>query len=182
MRRALQALLCAAVLASAGIPALAAPRQAPALSAPELFTGATVDLQQYRGHVVLVDFWASWCGSCWRSFPLLAQLQSRYQDQGLVILAVTVDEDIDVAREFAARKQLPFVLLEDHSGTVADRYAVEAMPHSILIDANGIVIREFVGFSDDTETQLRNAVALALGSATPASAQAARDRARAPAR
>ena len=156
-------LLGALILTASG-PALAASRQAPALSAPELFSGKTIDLQQFRGQVVLLEFWASWCGSCWRSFPLLTRLQSRYQDQGLVILAVTVDEDVAVAREFAARKQLPFVLLEDHAGKVADRYAVEAMPHSVLIDGNGTVIREFVGFGDDTETQLRNAVALALAS------------------
>jgi peroxiredoxin len=153
----LGALICANV-------ALAAPRQAPALSAPELFSGNTIELQQFRGQVVLLEFWASWCGSCWRSFPLLAQLQAQYRKQGLVILAVTVDEDIAVAREFATRKKLPFILLEDHAGKVADRYAVEAMPHSVLIDANGTIIREFEGFGDGTEKKLLDAVAVALDS------------------
>ena len=162
--------LGALVLTGAGS-ALAAPRQAPALSAPELFSGKTIELRQFRGQVVLLEFWASWCGSCWRSFPLLAQLQSRYQDEGLVVLGVTVDEDVGVAREFATRKKLPFMLLEDHAGKIADRYAVEAMPHSVLIDANGIVVQEFVGFRDDTEQQLRYAVATALESGASAGAQ-----------
>jgi peroxiredoxin len=167
-------LLGSLVFASAG-PALAAPRQAPALSAPELFSGNTIDLQQFRGQVVLLEFWASWCGSCWRSFPLLAQLQSRYQQRGLVILAVTVDEDVAVAREFATRKKLPFILLEDHAGKVADRYDVDAMPHSVLIDANGTIIREFEGFGDDTERRLRDAVAMALESGAAAGAQPPRN-------
>ena len=164
--RTVPAILCllgALICANAGL-ALAAPRQAPALSAPELFSGNTIDLQQFRGQVVLLEFWASWCGSCWRSFPLLAQLQAQYRQQGLVILAVTVDEDIAVAREFATRKKLPFILLEDHAGKVADRYDVEAMPHSVLIDANGTIIREFEGFGDGTEKKLLDAVAIALAS------------------
>ena len=88
-----------------------------------------------------------------------------------MILAVSVDEDVAVAREFATRKKLPFILLEDHAGKVADRYDVEAMPHSVLIDANGMIIREFVGFSDDTETQLQDAVALSLQSRAAAAAR-----------
>jgi len=156
-------LLGALTLAGAG-PVLAAPRQAPAISAPELFSGNTIDLQQFRGQVVLLEFWASWCGSCWRAFPLLTQLQSRYHDRGLVVLAVSVDEDVAVAREFATRRKLPFILLEDHAGKVADRYDVEAMPHSVLIDANGTIIREFEGFGDGTEKKLLDAVAIALAS------------------
>ena len=167
-------LLGALTLAGAG-PVLAAPRQAPAISAPELFSGNTIDLQQFRGQVVLLEFWASWCGSCWRSFPLLAQMQSRYQHQGLVILAVTVDEDVGVAREFATRRKLPFILLEDHAGKVADRYDVEAMPHTVLIDANGTIIREFEGFGDDTERRLGDAVAMALASGAAAGAQPPRN-------
>ena len=84
--------------------------------------------------------------------------------EGLVILAVTVDEDIAVAREFATRKKLPFILLEDHAGKVADRYDVEAMPHSVLIDANGTIVREFEGSGDGTEKKLLDAVAIALDS------------------
>jgi len=158
----LRVLLCAVLVAPAGAAALAKPRPAPELNAPELFTGAAVDLQQYRGHVVLIDFWASWCGSCWRALPLLAELQSRYRDGGFVVLAVTVDEDPAVAREFATRKQLPFTILDDHSGRIADRYDVHAMPHSFLVDGDGRILAEFVGFRDDSARELRRAVAAAM--------------------
>jgi len=158
-------LLCAVLVAPAGAAALATPRQAPELNAPELFTGAAVSLQQYRGRVVLIDFWASWCGSCWRALPLLAELQSRYRDRGLVVLAVTVDEDPAVAREFATRKQLSFTILDDHTGSIADRYDVHAMPHSFLVDADGRIVAEFEGFRDDSAPELRHAVAAAMEAA-----------------
>lgn len=167
----LRTVLCAAALvAPAAAPLLAASRQAPALNAPELFSGAAVDLQQYRGHVVLIDFWASWCGSCWRALPVLAQLHSHYRDRGLAVLAVTVDEDLAVAREFATRKQLPFTILEDHTGKIADRYDVHAMPHSFLVDAEGRILEEFVGFRDDSARELRDAVAAAMQASGPESA------------
>jgi cytochrome c biogenesis protein CcmG, thiol:disulfide interchange protein DsbE len=155
---------CAVLLHAAPGNAQAAPRPAPEIdNATELFSASPVSLRQYRGKLVLLEFWASWCGPCWRSFPVLNQLQERYRDRGLVILAVSVDEDVADARDYAERKKPVFALLHDPAGKVADRYHVDAMPQAFLIDEQGLLLKSFIGFNDSTEKQLAAALRARLG-------------------
>lgn len=153
----LAGLLCLLALAApAGV--LAAPRIAPDFTAPEIFSGAPLSLAQYRGHVVLLEFWASWCGPCWRSFPVLDQMQERYARQGLVILGLSLDDEPADALRFAEHHDPRFTLLYDAGGKIADSYQVDAMPRSFLIDAGGRIVGDFEGFGPDLEREL--AVAL----------------------
>ena len=87
-------------------------------------------LGEISGRVVWVDFWASWCAPCRRSFPWMNQMHQRYSRQGLQIIAVNVDKDRAAAEQFLAETPAAFPLRFDPDGTLAEAFNVEAMPTS----------------------------------------------------
>lgn len=100
-------------------------------------SGANLKLSEYRGEVVLINFWASWCGPCRQEMPALDELHSRYRLLGFTVLGVNVEEDSRKAREVLADLQVGFpVLFDDHS-TVSRLYDIVAMPSTVLVDRNG---------------------------------------------
>ena len=105
-------------------------------------------LDQYAGKVVLVDFWASWCEPCLRSFPWMNDLQRRHGDAGLVIIAVNLDQERGLADAFLKTTPANFHLEFDAAGNLARRFGVQAMPTSFLIDRNGRVRIRHAGFRD----------------------------------
>ncbi len=115
---------------------------APGFVLPELgrdgeLTGAMVDLGELRGRVVLLDFWAEWCGPCREALPWLGELQERFGDRGLTVLSVKTDGD-DLGRAAKALRATRFPLVLDEHG-VAGRYQVTVIPHMVLVDRDGIV-------------------------------------------
>lgn len=106
-----------------------------------------LDLSAYRGKLVYLDFWASWCTPCRQSFPWLADLQSRYGSQSLVVVAVNLDADRNKAERFLNDLPANFSILYDPTGKIASDYKVKAMPSSFLIDRTGHVRYEHHGFS-----------------------------------
>jgi len=104
---------------------------------PSLVSAQDFDLSRYRGSVVYLDFWASWCGPCLQSFPWLAQMHEKYADQGLRIVAVNLDKQRPAADRFLRRVPAPFELVFDPKGTLAERFEVSGMPHSFMFDRNG---------------------------------------------
>lgn len=121
-----------------------------------------VDLSQWKGQVVLVDFWASWCGPCRQSFPWLGRLQARHAARGLQVVGINVDRQRSAAEQFLAQVPAAFTLAFDPAGEVARRYAVQGMPSSVLIGADGRVRLQHVGFRDDDRAALEAAVDEAL--------------------
>jgi thiol-disulfide isomerase/thioredoxin len=121
------------------------------------------ELGDVEGRVVLVDFWASWCVPCRRSFPWMNQMLHKYRDQGLQIIGVNLDKDKMLARDFLAETPANFGLRYDPKGELAERYGVQAMPSSFLLDANGKVISTHLGFrsadADDYEATIVKALA-----------------------
>lgn len=107
---------------------------------------AGLDLGAYRGRVVYVDFWASWCGPCKQSFPWLQTMESTYERQGLTVIAVDLDRDRGDADKFLDRFHPTFELRFDPQGELAEYYQVQAMPSSILIDRHGVARFEHEGF------------------------------------
>ena len=101
--------------------------------------GETVALQSLRGKVVLLNFWATWCGPCRQELPELARVQEKYRQRGLTVVAVTVDNDVENVRSFLKKYDIKLQALWDKKKKVADAYVVEKMPSSYLIDRNGIV-------------------------------------------
>lgn len=115
--------------------------------------GKSVTLSKLKGKVVMLDFWASWCGPCRRSMPHLQQTFDQYKDKGLVIVGINVDKEPEKARFFldkiggAAAFKYPLAL--DSRGKVMGAYQVMQMPTAYLIGKDGVVKERIVGFSDD---------------------------------
>lgn len=105
-------------------------------------------LESLHGKVVLVDFWASWCGPCLQSFPWMNGLHAKHADDGLVILAVNLDQDRAQADAFLKKLPPQFRVEYDANGTLAKSFGVEAMPTSFLIDRDGQVRARHAGFRD----------------------------------
>jgi thiol-disulfide isomerase/thioredoxin len=115
------------------------------MSAPS-FAQARLDLRGLRGHVVYVDFWASWCTPCRQSFPWMKALESAYGRQGLSVVAIDLDHDQQDAQRFLRVFKPNFAVLFDPAGTLAQRFNVMGMPTSVLIDRKGTVRYQHIGF------------------------------------
>lgn len=104
------------------------------------------DLQEFRGKVVVLDFWASWCVPCRRSFPWMNSMQEKYGDEGLVIIGVNLDAVDAEAQDFLAETPADFRIVSDPQGTLAREYDVIAMPTSYIFDRNGDLVTRHLGF------------------------------------
>jgi len=102
-------------------------------------SGENVTLQSLRGKVVLLNFWATWCGPCRQELPELARVQEKFRQRGLTVVAVTVDNEVENVRAFLKKYDIKLQALWDKKKKVADAYLVEKMPSSYLIDRNGVV-------------------------------------------
>ena len=110
----------------------------------------TVSLSSYRGQkVVLLDFWATWCGPCRLEMISLQTLQEKYQNQGLEILSLNQGEDAELVRQFITRKKYGFHVLLDAAGAVNNLYGVRGIPTLVLVDKAGVIQRLEVGYAED---------------------------------
>jgi len=151
--------LCAAALAaSASVPAVA-----PTSSAPD-FTlhsmgGPNLRLQEQRGRVVMINFWATWCGPCRQEMPHLNRLYDKYKASGFVLLGVNVDDDAGNAQVVATKLGVKFPVLLDSDKLVSKLYDLSTMPSTVLIDRDGkvrFVHRGYLsGYEDVYEKQIR---------------------------
>jgi thiol-disulfide isomerase/thioredoxin len=108
--------------------------------------GQPVSLQQFAGKVVYVDFWASWCGPCRKSFPWMNAMQAKYQQQGLEVVAINLDVDSALAHEFLSKLPAQFNLRFDPEGDVAHAFELQGMPSSFLFNRKGELVQSHVGF------------------------------------
>jgi len=99
-----------------------------------------------KGKVVLVDFWASWCGPCGESFPAMDQLQKEFAGQGLVIIAVNVDEKKSDMEDFLKDHKVSFTVVRDAAQKLVEKAGISTMPGSFLIDRDGKVAFVHTGF------------------------------------
>ena len=105
-------------------------------------------LNQYKGKVVYLDFWASWCVPCRRSFPWMNEIQTQYRDKGLVVLSVNLDADQTFATQFLNEVPANFAIFYDPKGAVAKAFKLRGMPSSYLIDRSGKRVSAHVGFNE----------------------------------
>jgi thiol-disulfide isomerase/thioredoxin len=120
------------------------------------------NLDDHAGKVVLVDFWASWCVPCRRSFPWMNTMQTKYQDDGLVIVAVNVDNDLEAANRFLTEFPPKFQVHFDADKSLARKYEVVAMPSSFLIGRDGRVVTKHLGFKVLQQEEYEAAIRAAL--------------------
>ncbi len=121
-----------------------------------------IHLSDYKGKIVYLDFWASWCGPCKQSFPWMNTLQTRYANQGLKIIAVNLDVNSADGRRFLDAVPAMFDIAFDPKGTLGRSYAVKGMPSSLLIDRDGKVISQHIGFNPEARAQLEHAIQIAM--------------------
>ena len=105
----------------------------------ESLEGSNLRLEEYRGQVVLINFWASWCGPCRQEMPVLDRLHHRYEDTGFAVLGVNVEGDSDSAREIVDKTNVTFPILLDAGQKVSELYSLEAMPSTVVVDRDGVV-------------------------------------------
>lgn len=133
--------------------ALEAGQPAPEIQLKDL-SGKPVTLSALKGKVVIVDFWASWCGPCRQSMPVLEKLSKTYKEKGLVVLGVNTDNDAKSASKFLAEVPVSFVVVNDADKRVARAYAPPTMPSSYIIDKQGRVRQVHAGFKAGDAKQL----------------------------
>ena len=122
-----------------------------------------VQLSQYRGKVVYLDFWASWCGPCRQSFPFMNTMQARYGGEGLQVVAINLDVKPADVRKFLAVNPATFAVAYDPEGHTPRLYGVKAMPSSFLIGRDGRLALSHSGFVREDEVALERSIRQALG-------------------
>lgn len=108
---------------------------------------AVKDPAQLKNKVVYVDFWASWCGPCRRSFPWMKELNTKYAERGLKFVTVNLDRDRTAAKKFLADMSVPFEVVYDSTGALATLYGLEAMPTSFIYGRDGKLRKQHRGFN-----------------------------------
>jgi peroxiredoxin len=155
LSRILPGLLLACVLGSAG----AAPDSGPA---PDFtlksLDGTNMKLSEMAGNVVLINFWASWCGPCREEMPLLNALHNKYQPLGFTVLGINVEEQVDSARGFLRDFPVDFPVLLDNRNQVSQLYEVVAMPTTVVVDRDGKLRYLHRGYKSGDEEKYRQMV------------------------
>ncbi len=113
--------------------------------------GRNLRLSEFRGQVVLVNFWARWAGDTRLLMPALDRINTTYQRAGLVVLGVSVDDDVRRAREFAAAMSVSYPILFDAGSTIGQDYQLQKMPMTVLVDRAGVIRYSSVGFKRGDE-------------------------------
>lgn len=114
-------------------------------------SGENLRLSEYRGEVVMINFWATWCGPCRQEMPLLDALYGRYQRVGFQLLGVNIDDDSGKAMAMVEELGVSFPVLFDSDKSVSESYEVEAMPVTILVDRSGTVRHVHHGYKPGYE-------------------------------
>lgn len=123
----------------------------------------SVKLSDYRGKVVYLDFWASWCGPCRQSLPAFERLQQEYADQDFKVLAVNLDAEASDAQSFLSQYPVSYTVLADASGSISRRYELVGLPSSVLLSKTGVIVASFQGFYPGHIERIRKAVDILLG-------------------
>ncbi|MDJ0849629.1 MAG: TlpA disulfide reductase family protein [Myxococcota bacterium] len=118
---------------------------APAFSLPRVDGSGRVSLDELRGKVVLVNFWATWCKPCEDEMPAMERLYRRLAGQGFELVAISVDEDGEAVRRFRERYGLTFTILLDPERSAARAYQTFRFPESLLVGPDGVVVERYVG-------------------------------------
>ncbi len=137
------------------------------VSVPGPLSAAEFELSDFEGHVVLVDFWASWCKPCAQALPWLNAMQLKYMDQGLQVVMINLDRDPKTAAKMSAEIDPGIRQYLDPAGELATRYKLEGMPSSFLYARSGELISSHVGFLKAEGTKREKAIQAALESEEP---------------
>lgn len=133
-------------------------KQAPTFKV-DLLAGGQFDLAEHQGkHVVLLDFWATWCGPCRMAMPALVDVAKEYKDQNVLYFAVNLKEDADTVRQFLKKEKLEIQVPLDKEGDVAAKYGVRGIPTMVIVDKAGLIQKVHVGYSPTLKAELKKSL------------------------
>jgi len=146
-----------ALICSLSVAAAAVPGPAPDFTLKSL-GGGNMKLSEMAGNVVLINFWASWCGPCREEMPLLNALHKKYQPLGFTVIGINVEEQVDSARGFLADFPVDFPVLLDSQNRVSKLYQVNAMPTKVVVDRDDNMRFLHKGYKSGDEQKYREMV------------------------
>jgi len=117
-----------------------------------------IKLTQFKAKLIYLDFWATWCAPCRYSFPWMEQIQQKYRDAGLVIVAVSIDGDRNAIDQFLQQHKVSFTAVQDNHMHSANAFGVDAMPSTFLIGENGDILYRHRGFNNAGKKQLEEKI------------------------
>lgn len=120
------------------------------------------DINNYQGKVVYLDFWASWCVPCRKSFPWMNKMRQKYSNEQLEIIAINLDKEHDLALEFLKNYPAEFTVMFDPKGELAKKYQIPGMPSSILFDQKGKAIEAHGGFFEEKINEYEHQIETAI--------------------
>ncbi len=112
-----------------------------------------LDMGKLRGHPVVLDFWATWCGPCQAEAPIVNGLSQRFKDKGLVVVGVNTSDADGLAAKFAARKNLSFPIVYDADNAIANKYHVDNLPTLIVVSKDGKMVAVRHGVTSDADLE-----------------------------
>jgi cytochrome c biogenesis protein CcmG/thiol:disulfide interchange protein DsbE len=117
----------------------------------------TLDMSKLRGHVVVLDFWATWCGPCQAEAPIVNALSQRFKDKGVVVVGVNTSDAEGLAAKYAQKKGLTFPIVYDADNSIANKYGVDNLPTLIVVSKDGkkVAVRHGVTSDADLERLVR---------------------------
>jgi thiol-disulfide isomerase/thioredoxin len=124
----------------------------------ELLDGSEFKLSEQKGRVVVLDFWASWCGPCMQSLPQVDSVVAEFADRDVKLVAVNMQEDRDSIKSALERLEIKPAVVLDIDGAAAEHYQVTAIPHTVVIDSQGNIAKLFIGSGPETAAQLRTTI------------------------
>ena len=156
MRRIALALLQAAIIMAAGCYSGSRPRHIgqPAADFTVQDSDRKVVLNQFRGQVLVLNFWATWCPPCVEELPSLMTMQNRLKGNGVVVLAISIDVDGDAYHRFLKQHDVSLLTVRDPEQKVSSVYGTSGWPETFIIDRQGVVRRKFVGPVDWTSPEV----------------------------
>ena len=117
-------------------------------------SGKNIKLSELRGNVVMINFWASWCGPCLQEMPALEQLHQRYKDLGFTLLGVNVEHDIKEAKDYLKKVDISFPILFDVTNQVSNEYEISGMPTTYLVDRDGNLRKLYIGYQPGSSEEV----------------------------
>ena len=116
--------------------------------------GKVVALADFRGKIVVLNFWATWCAPCVDEMPSLKRLTEKYADKGVQVVGVSLDEDPDAYREFLTKNQITFLTLRNPSRTASEEYGTFKLPETYIISRDGRLLNKIIGAANWTSQEM----------------------------
>jgi peroxiredoxin len=157
MRHAMLAAILAIGTVLTPVVRAAAPAPAPDFTLPAR-DGGNVRLSDLRGQVVMINFWATWCGPCRQEMPLLQQIQAKYEPLGFTLVGINVEPDSAAAVTWLKQVSVSFPILFDQKNVVAEQFGVQGMPSSVFVDRAGNVRYVHRGYQPGDEAKYADMV------------------------